>query len=102
VLGIYSGVSLPKNYKIRLRFHKAISIEHQSNVNVQFFEATLYTYTNENRIKLTISFTPFEKKTGQTYIVQFSEAPYVRVLPGRGGINLADVGDIISYTFLLK
>jgi len=31
-----------KNYKIRLKFHKAISIQHQANGNVQVFWATLY------------------------------------------------------------
>jgi len=30
-------VLLARNYKIRLRFHKAISIKHQANGNVQFF-----------------------------------------------------------------
>jgi len=32
-----------KNYKIRLRFHKAISIYYQTIGNVQFFGSTLYT-----------------------------------------------------------
>jgi len=31
-----------KNYKIRLRFHKAISIQHQANGNVQFWGHFVY------------------------------------------------------------